>query len=182
MVLLYCLKVRLSGRCAVSKQSSAVVLNFDIDRNLKRPTPSPLQPRDGAHVTVFTYKVRDTNTSMNLVFNRDVPLHAGAVRDLLSRCIYQVNSIMQDAGDIPVPGQNFYKELQWAQDEWVHFSMHSDRAPHAMMTYGLVKDTLNALRYYMVAGRFAFVGDVVVTNERLGQAGYAALDRADGPA
>ncbi|KAL8926555.1 MAG: hypothetical protein Q9208_002882 [Pyrenodesmia sp. 3 TL-2023] len=127
----------------------------------------------------FEYKVPTTETSLLLKFFTDTPLNPRRVRDLLSRALSLVISILDVAGDGVVPDQLFFKNLDYVDNYRINFAIWSDRIGANQMTYGIVKDALVGLMFFMVTSRYAFRGIIAVSHAGLENVAYASTQEFD---
>lgn len=138
--------------------------------------PTSLSVHQDRDERVINYRVPNTETSLLLKFFTDNPLNPRRVRDLLSRALLLVTSILDVAGDGIVPEHVFFQHLDYTDDYRIDLSIWSNRIIADQMTYGTVKDTLIGMWSLMVTDRYAFRGIVAVSHGRFENVAYASID------
>ncbi|KAI4169703.1 MAG: hypothetical protein LQ343_005525 [Gyalolechia ehrenbergii] len=132
-----------------------------------------LRPR-ARHEKEISYRVPGTDTSLELLIYLDQPLSPGAVRDLLSRSLMEVNFILDIAGDGPVPMQEYDKEIKGTGRK-VRVDIFGGDATRELLTYDIVKDTLIGFWNQMVTNRLAFRTYAIVVHGSLGIVAHAMI-------
>ncbi|KAL9023521.1 MAG: hypothetical protein Q9196_007152, partial [Gyalolechia fulgens] len=135
---------------------------------------SPSSRPRASHVKDFSYKVPGTNTSLELIVNFDEPLPREAARDLLARSITEVNFILEIAGDGLVPEQEYGKEIRWKGTK-VRINVFGRNLTRELLTYNMLKDTLNGLRDEMVTNSLTFKTYAIMVHGSLGVVGHARI-------
>ncbi|KAL8937635.1 MAG: hypothetical protein Q9216_004326 [Gyalolechia sp. 2 TL-2023] len=137
---------------------------------------SPSLESRGRNDRDIIYKVPGTDTTVDMTLNLDTPLSAGATRDLLSRAILEVELILEISGDGPVPSQDYDKEIG-SPGRKIRVSVFGGQTASDVLTYGIVKDTLNGLWDQMVVNRLAFRMYAIVTHGSVGIVAHALLSQ-----
>lgn len=138
--------------------------------SLNLPSLKPRTPSDRD----FTYKVPGTDTTLELIVSLDIPLNLAGIREALSSALFEVNSILDVAGDGPVPLQDYDKEASLS-GSMVSVGVFSGDVSPEILTYGILKDVLTGLWDHMVTNRWRFRTYAIAMRRGVGVVAHALV-------